>query len=121
MKRLLTLGFAVMAFGASVFASGNSSLVEKLNSETTQKAVARYLNVDFRQNEDLKYVFNESAKKMNRELAKGVNADVAHEKAMNFNLANAKAVLSNDQYRKFVTVLNATMNNGSAFALLAEK
>lgn len=119
MKRLFVLGLAIMAFGASSFASG--SLFDKLNNKTSQNGVIRYLDTTYQQDEDLRYIFSESSKRFDRAIAKGETEEVASKKAINFNLANAKAILSADQYRKYLTVLNITVNNASMTSLLAEK
>lgn len=119
MKRLFILGIALVSFGASSFASEN--VVEKLNSEETLKNVVRYLGADRQQKRDLQYIFSESSKRLVKATAQGESAEIASEKALRFNLANAKVVLSPDQYKKFVRVLNITINNSANESFLAEK
>ncbi|MFR9165924.1 MAG: hypothetical protein ACLVKO_06805 [Dysgonomonas sp.] len=60
-------------------------------------------------------------KRFRKEVAKGSDVSVAEQKALQFNLANARVVLSPEQYRKYVTVLNITINNDAQASLLAEK
>ena len=121
MKRLFVLGFAVMAFGASVFAGGHESLIEKLNDKSTQKAVVRYLDADFKQSDDLEYVFSESLNKINAAKSKGNDVKKASEKAVNFSLTNAKVILSENQFRKLLVVMNMTLANDSNNKFYAEK
>jgi len=120
MKRLFVLGLAVMAFGATVFANGNG-VIYKLNNENTLKRVAHYLNADYQQKDDLQYVFGESVKRYEKAISKGESVDQASQKALRFNLANARAILSPDQYKKFIQVLNISVINEASTTLLAEK
>lgn len=119
MKRLFILGIAVLAFGAKSFASDN--MVAKLNEPATLKNVVRYLGADYQQKRDLQYIFSESSKRLEKATAKGESLSEASEKALMFNLANAKVVLSPDQYKKFVRIVNITANNNASGVFLAEK
>lgn len=121
MKRLFVLGLAVLAFGASTFASDNKTVTEKLNNKVTQQAVARYLDTDYQQTAHLEYIFSEASKRHNKAIAKGASTEEAAKIALNFNLANARVVLSTEQYKKFLSVLNVTLMNASNYALFAEK
>ena len=120
MKRLFVLGLAIMALGANVFASGNE-VINKLNDDTVFRGMVRYLDAGYQQTNDLRYVFSESARIYNKATAKGMNTAEASQKAFNFNLANARAILSPEQYKKFVRVLNISVNNEINKSLLAEK
>lgn len=122
MKRLLILVVAVVSFGATTFASNPSgSFVYKLNDEKTFNRVASYLGVGFEQKDDLYYVFNEGEKRISRATEKGATLEEAIQKAIYFNLANARVILSRDQYIKFVSLINLTINNEKKDELFAEK
>ncbi len=121
MKRLFTLGLAIMAFGATSFANNNSTITERLVNPSTQNAIARYLDADYQQKSDLKYIFNEASKRYAKAISRGASEAEASKMAMNFKLANTKVVLSPAQYRKFISVLNITVMNDNNYSLFAEK
>jgi len=114
MKRLFILGLAVMAFGASAFASGKGAILESLDSKTTQTAVSRYLDADPYQENDMEFIFSMSDKTYKNALAKGESDDEAFNKALNASLLKMKDTLTPDQYKKFLVVLNQTIRNNEA-------
>lgn len=120
MKRLFVLGFAIMALGVSAFAQSESKFVEKLNEKSTLNRVSNYVGADYVQEKDLKYIFDESSKRFDKAIAEGINETEAVKKAINFNLANARVILTDYQYRKFLRVLNE-INNETNPSLYAEK
>lgn len=102
MKRLFTAVVALVAFSATSFASNNYAVLNKLNDAKVFRGVTRYLGTNSEQDEQLKFVFQESSRKLRRD----------SEKAMSFNLGNVKAVLTPEQYRKYLMVLNMSVNKG---------
>lgn len=110
MKRLFMVVAAVAAFSVSSFAS-NNAVFAKLTDKSTFKNVNRYLQTTSEQEGYLEVIFAESSRK----------SEVNAEKAMLFNIANAKAILTPEQYRKYITVLNMTVINESSNELIAEK
>lgn len=111
MKRIFIAAAAIVAFSATSFASNNYSVLEKLNDKTVQKGMSRYLKTTSEQEEQLKLVFSESTKKMKKD------ADYA----MQFNLGNVKAVLTPEQYKKYLLILNTSVANDMRTEMLAEK
>lgn len=109
MKRLFIVVAAIAAFSVSSFA--NNAVFAKLTDKATFKNVNRYLDTTSEQESYLKVIFEETSKK----------SEVNAEKAMLFNIANAKAVLTPEQYKKYIIVLNMTVNNESYNELIAEK
>lgn len=111
MKKILVLVFVLAAYGASVSAINSSdyNVFLKLNNEVYFNSMARYLNIDNSQADDLKYVFSLTENKMN--LALNANNEVAAKKAVYFNLGNAKAILSEEQYKKYLRILTVSINN----------
>jgi hypothetical protein len=109
MKKVLVL--VMVAFATSVFAINpvNYKVVYKLNNETTFNSLARYLNVDDMQADQLKYVFELTENKMKSALKS--DNEVSVEKVLLFNVANAKYILSDEQYKKYLVVLNLSVNN----------
>ena len=78
----------------------------KLNNSTTFKALVRYLDANATQADQLNYVFNLTEQKLRYATRK--DNTLAAEKAMKFNLGNAKSILSVEQYRKYLIVLNVS-------------
>jgi uncharacterized membrane protein len=78
----------------------------KLSDQGTFKSLVRYLNVDSEQADQLKYIFNLTERKLN--YANRKSSTVAAERAMFFNLGNVKYLLSEEQYRKYLIVLNVS-------------
>jgi len=110
MKKIFSLVVILVAFGASVSAVNSSdyTVFYKLNNETTFNSLVRYLDVDYTQADQLKYVFSLTENKLKTALK--ADNDVAAEKALKFNLGNAKFILSDSQYKKYLTALNVTIN-----------
>jgi len=109
MKKILVL--VMVAFATSAFAlnPGNYKAVYKLNDETTFNSLVRYLNVDDSQVDQLKYVFQLTENKMRSALKS--NNEGAADKVLLFNVGNAKYILSDNQYKKYLVVLNLSINN----------
>ena len=109
MKKVLVL--VMVAVATSVFAINpvNYKVVYKLNNETTFNSLAHYLNVDDMQADQLKYVFELTENKMKSALKS--DNDVAVDKVLLFNIANAKYILTDEQYKKYLVVLNLSVNN----------
>jgi len=118
MKKVLVL--VMVAFATSAFAMNpsNYKAVYKLNNEPTFNALVRYLNVDDSQAAQLKYVFELTENKMKSALKSDNEAAV--DKALLFNVGNAKYILSDNQYRKYLVVLNLSINNSNE-ELLTQK
>jgi hypothetical protein len=91
----------------------------KLNDNSTFKGLVRYLNADSEQAENLKYVF--TVAENNIKSALKADNEIAAEKAMNFNLGNARNILTSYQYKKYLTIINLTINNRYNEVLLTEK
>jgi len=110
MKKVLV--FVMVAFATSVFAinPSNYKTIYKLNNEPTFNALVRYLNANDTQADQLKYVFELTENKM-RSALKSENDVEAVDNVLLFNVANAKYILSDNQYRKYLVVLNLSINN----------
>ena len=93
------------------------SVFKRLNNDKIQKSLTKYLQTDREQTESLNYIFSLTERKMTNALKK---EDMeAAENAMWFNLANAKNILSENQYKKYLVVLNLTINSNE-LDILAE-
>lgn len=81
----------------------------KMNEGKSLKALAKYVEAGFEQYGDMRMVLNSSAYKMEKAIESNDEAQV--KKALNFNLANMRAILTKEQYRKYLTLLNVSYYN----------
>ena len=118
MKKVLVL--VMVAFATSAFAinPGNYKAVYKFNNEPTFDALISYLEVNETQADQLKYVFQLTENKMKSAL-KSEN-ELAADNALLFNVGNAKYILTDNQYKKYLVVLNLSINHESE-ELLTQK
>jgi hypothetical protein len=111
MKRIFTIAIVALAVAANSFALelNDYKVFYKLNNDKTMMSLNRYLNTNSEQEDQLKYIFALTEKKMKN----AVNAENEKdaEKAMWFNLGNVKYVLSADQYKKYLVALNLSLNS----------
>lgn len=124
MKRLFLTVVAALSLGTATFAGNNNtsaSFISKMNEEKTFDGIASYLGVNFDQRDALQYIFNEAERRMANATKNGASVEEATQKAIYFNLGNARQVLSRDQYLKFVGIVNLTINNEKNYGLFAEK
>ena len=101
-----------MVFALSTFAVAQVSSYEfmtKLNDGKSLRALTKYVGAGFDQYDAMRMILNSSAYKMGKAIEANDEAQV--QKALNFNLANMKAVLSKEQYRKYLTLLNVSYYN----------
>jgi hypothetical protein len=116
MKKILVL--VMVAFATSVFAvnTTNYKAIYKLNNETTFNSLVQYLNASDTQVDQLKNMFRLSENKMRVALKSG-NVEAA-DHVLLYNAGNAKYILTYNQYKKYLTVLNLSINNKSADFLI---
>ena len=115
MKKILMVILGVVVTATSAFALDTTKygVFSSLSNENTFYGLVRYLDVDNSQAEKLEVVFSMTEEKMESALKK--NDEKAAEKAMFFNLGNVKSVLSDAQYKKYLTLINATVNNNKSY------
>lgn len=122
MKRLFILVAAIFSLSAASFASdGEYAFLSKLTEKEKFDGLANYLQADFEQQRYLKEIFALSNKKLEAASVDGVISNEDLQKALAFNLANTKSVLSREQYKKYLIMLNITTNNSKSGEFLAEK
>ncbi len=118
-KIVLSALFALAVYGNSFALELNDYKVfSKLNNEVTLNSLTRYLNASDEQRDQLRYLFELTERKVMSAINK--TDEVEAEKALFFNLGNAKFMLSEEQYKKYLVVLNLTVA-GNEEVLLAEK
>jgi len=113
MKKILVIVMVLVAGVTSTFAvnPADYDVFCKLNNSATFRGLVKYLNADSEQAEYLKEVFSLTEAKMTTALK--ADNEAAAEKAMNFNLGNAKNVLTSYQYKKYLAIINLTVSNNS--------
>ena len=117
MRKMFVILAILVASATSTFAVNpeKTEVFYKLNNEKVFNGLMRYLDTNNDQTENLKVVFEYTESKMKNAEKKG--DDKAYDKAVIFNLANAKYFLSRAQYKKYLTLLNLSLNNTNYLAL----
>lgn len=120
MKKIVLALILVVATATSGKAINpvDSDVFCKLNDSIAFNGIMKYIDADSEQAEHLKYICDLTEKKMKTAVAEGDDAKA--EKAMTFNLANAKNTLSDYQYKKYLTLINLTVNNKSEELLFTQ-
>lgn len=120
MKKIFMLALLAIATASSSFALelNEYKVFYKLNNEKTFTSLSRYLSTNNEQEEQLRYLFSLTEKKLKSALEK--ENEAAAEKAMWFNLGNAKLVLTEEQYRKYLVAINLSVNVNN-YEFYAEK
>jgi len=111
MKKIYIMAFVAMLFACNVIADNHNEfrIFTNMNNGKTLTALSKYLNTNNEQNEQLEYLLSLTDKKM--KLALSNNNSNAAEKVKWFNLGNAKIILNEEQYKKYLLVLNVTLNS----------
>ena len=120
MKKILMLVLVLVATSASTFALNpkDYSVFYSLNNKSTFNSLIDYLKADKEQVDFLKQVFNETAKELDS--ATKSNNEKLAESVLKYNLYNAKCVLSEEQYKRYLKMLN-TFSYNEKSVLVAQK
>ncbi|MDP4204201.1 MAG: hypothetical protein Q8861_16100 [Bacteroidota bacterium] len=121
MKKMMLVLVVFVAGVVSTYAINpvETGVFYTFNNEPVFNRLMKYLNVDDEQADNLKYIFETTASKM-QTAAKSDN-DAAYSKAVNFNLANARNILTHSQYIKYLSMINITLTNRYQEIALGEK
>ncbi|MDH6307661.1 putative membrane protein [Dysgonomonas sp. PFB1-18] len=108
MKRLSILFAAVLLFSISSYAQNGDeyNVLWSLNQKTTQNTVTDYVKASPEQSEQLQKIFYDSTQLLVNALTDNSKNDAR--KALYYNIANAKSVLSQKQFKKYLEILNIT-------------
>lgn len=111
MKKILVLVMVALATATSSFAKSpvKYETLYKLNNEHTFKSMVRYLRANEEQKDQLMHVFSRTEKKLKKALMK--EDFIAADKAVKYNLSNAKYLLTEDQFDKYEAVINVSIYN----------
>jgi hypothetical protein len=120
MKKMLVLVLVSVASAAYTFAINPSDykVFYKLNNKAAQTALIGYIDADQEQTAFLQHVFKATEEEMKTAVKN--NNEAAVENVTNYNLRNAKCILSEEQYRKYIVFVNVYLNNENNFALLSD-
>ncbi|NDW10378.1 hypothetical protein [Dysgonomonas sp. 520] len=120
MKRLFTLAIAIFSLTAVVSAQ-DYAFLGKLNEKTTFNGIVRYLDASYTQQDYLQQIFDMTSAKYARSIKNGQVDEKAMQKTLAFNLAHARNVLTPEQYRKYLMVVNITASRNYQDKVLASK
>lgn len=111
MKKFLITVLVLVAMSTTTFAinPADYGVFYKLNNKSTFNGLVNYLNADKEQADYLKLVFNVTAE----ELKNALNADNEKvvDNVLNYNLYNTKCILSDNQYKKYLVLINLAIND----------
>ena len=119
MKKILVLVLVLVATSASIFAMNpkDYEVFYSLNNKSTFTSLINYLDADKNQADYLKQVFSVTANELDN--AKKTNSDKLADNTLKYNLYNAKCILSEEQYKRYLGMLNS-LNNNEKTALIAQ-
>ncbi len=111
MKRLGLTLVAAICLAASTFAAGNQPTTAKWDSNINVKGLSRYLNLSSNQVEEVANICEFFTEQMNRANSAKKNKDVKLHNAVYGNLKLMKKTLTEEQYSKYIRLINVTLNN----------
>jgi len=111
MKKILLVLMVLVATSTSIFAVNSSdyNVFSKLNNQTTLRGLVKYLDASYNQAEQLEYIFSITHDKLVSAL--NSNSELKAEKAVLFNIGNVRYILTDEQYKKYIVLLNLSRNN----------
>jgi hypothetical protein len=121
MKKMMLVLAVLVAGATSTYAVNpvETGVFYTINDEPVFNRLMKYIDADGEQSDNLKYIFEATTNKLKTATKSGNEA--AYNKAVSFNLANAKNILSHSQYIKYLSMLNLTMTNRYQELALSEK
>lgn len=111
MKKILVVLIAMVTISTSLFANEKSEydVFNKLNNTVKLHQLARFIDADSDQENQLKLVFKMTQEKINAATASGDASKL--ENAVKFNISNANHMLSAEQYKKYIVFVNLSRLN----------
>ena len=117
MKRLGLTLVAAVCLTATTFAAENQPTTAKWEGNINITKLSKYLNLDSNQHEEVANICEYFTEQMERATNSKKNQEKLLRYAVYGNLKLMKKVLTPDQYRKYVTLLNVKNNNNRALNL----
>ncbi len=120
MKKLLVVLFVCFTTITSMNALelADFRVFYNMNNETTHKSMQRYLKLTDCQKQMFNQVFEVSESKFYKAIDE--NNEIAAEEAIRMSMKKLNQVLNDDQYRKFVALLDLTIENSRNNYIAAE-
>ena len=118
MKKILFSVMVLVSFSTASFALNQDEDYKALHKLTNKDAfisLVGYINADNDQATFLKEVFQTTVKEL-KTAEKDDNEKLA-ENVMKFNLYNAKCILSEEQYKKYLVFLNYYLKNDNLLSI----
>jgi len=121
MKKLSILLVVMLAFSVNSFAKGGDeySVLWVLNNRVVSQQISDYVQATPEQAQVMEDINYASVQRLTDALTEN-DKDEA-QKALYFNIANVKSVLSKKQYRKYLEILNKTYYQQNGFTPVANK
>lgn len=118
MKKMLFLAaFITATVAVNAMDVVKGEVFMKCNQEYVFSSLVNYLGMDDFQSNEMKKVFSTTENQIKRAIR--IDSEESMEKAVNYNLGNAKRVLTKEQYRKYLHIINLSYHNTNT-ALLAK-
>ena len=118
MKKILFSVLVLVSFSTTSYALNQEEDYKALHKLTNKDAfisLVGYINADDEQASFLKEVFQTTVKEL-KTAEKNDNEKLA-ENVMTYNLYNAKCILSEDQYKKYLVFLNYYLKNDNLLSV----
>jgi len=117
MKKILVTLFVLISFTTVGFASNlqDYEAFHKLNNKNVFTSLVGYINADPEQVSYLREVFQVTDNELNK-AEKNQNEKFA-ETVVDYNLYNSKCILTDDQYKKYLTFINYYLKNDNLLSI----
>lgn len=108
MKKIIIMAVIALLSASATFAfdANDYKVFKTLNDDKKISSLSKYLNITDEQKDQLTFIMSLTDKKLNSALEK--SDMLAADKVVWFNLGNAKYVLNDEQYRKYLVIVNMT-------------
>lgn len=114
MKRIiLTITMSFMLFFTAMAEGNNTHNAEAYEMNVNTEALARSLNVNKDQTESIENIMQIFVAQMNNTKVEDNDSTRTRmlENSVNMNINYMKQVLTDEQYRKYLSILNSTLSN----------
>ena len=118
MKKILFSVMVLVSFSTASFALNQDEDYKALNKLTNKDAfisLVGYINADNDQASFLQEVFQTTVKEL--KTAEKYDNEKLAESVMNYNLYNAKCILSEEQYKKYLVFINYYLKNDNLLTI----
>jgi hypothetical protein len=109
MKKLILVMMVAMATSAFGINPNVAKVFSKMNNAASLKYISNYLNADESQTAELESIFYCTDELLKTSINETTESYAAS--AVNYNLTSMKSVLSSDQYRKYLVLVNLSITN----------